>query len=174
MTIEQKIQDYADRNLSSSGFAVLDASIAFRLDAGRWATLTGCGFDFSSIYSPALPAFAESRGARIFVCDVEGIERPVRVLTRSDHQLDQRILHATGLKVANLRPWTPEVAAPAEAPKPAAPKVDEPPAHFCLARTRWFEARGIPDPKLERAPEQRPIVMDSGMYCGRRVQKERF
>lgn len=172
--IQQKVIDYIDRCLSSSGFAVLHAATAFRLDPRRWPTLIGCGFDFSSIHSPAFPALVQDRGCAIYIVKIKDIEQPVRVLARTDRALEERLLHVAGLRASHVRPWTPEAAAPAEAPKPAAPKDDEPPAYPCLARTRWYEARGLRDPLLDRPAEQRLATVDEGVFAGKRVTKPRF
>jgi hypothetical protein len=171
--MNEKIRIYADESMRSWGAVVLDSNVAYRYSPNLWASRQEAGFDFS-IDPAALRVFAAERGADVYVCSAAGSDRAMLIVARSADELELRVKRITGLRISDLQLAKPQQPkAPKIVSAPSAANIDEPPSHFCIARTRWFEAHGLKDPLLERPAEHRAPMVDEGAFGNARATKQR-
>lgn len=107
-----KSKTYIHQSLAACGFAVLSASVAWKLRPDLWASAQDCGMDFRS---------ADVEGTQKVTAYLAGIG-PVSVLTRSLDLLDSRIEWVTGCFVEAIND-APSVTKAAHAVAPVVVKV---------------------------------------------------
>lgn len=155
--MQEKAVQYIHEALTATGFAVVDGGVAYQLSPHIWPSSLACGLDWSADRK-VLRVIAGRRNAKLLQVMIDG-RGPVPLLTMSEDDLARRIEWIVGLRVTAICPLGEPEVAPAPAPAQAGAKVDEPPLHQCLARTQWFEARGLRDPKAaDRWPARRAVT----------------
>jgi hypothetical protein len=152
--MQQKSKDYAITSLAMSGVAVMNSGMAYTLRPDPWSHLMECGV---SAATPERDPFLLGLGARLIEIQFAGSSDWTLVAIRSLDEIERRIEWVTGRQVVGFRPYEPPQ------PMPAAPTrvevKDEPPAHQCADRDRWFEERGMVDP--HKPSENRRAVSHS-------------
>jgi len=161
--VPTRVQNYLVEGLAHAGFVVVDAGVARMLRPDIWAAgSTSCGMDFSTPTAEILRFLSKLEGVSVIeVSFSEAPEKFCPVAHRGGLDLDDRVGHITGLVVADMREYRePKAPEPKPAEAPAVP-VDEPPPYPCIARTRWFQKRGLPDPMA--TPTKFPPRRDAGI-----------
>ncbi len=155
-----KFVTYAHQQLAACGFTFLSAKIAATLRPDMFTTGTDAGYELGQ--ASRRNAFSSLPRVTRMVAKLDGMARPLVVLTRSLDELERRIEHVTGFKVLSLEPE--EKASPKMQPAPAPTRADHLPerlaklralasedllAHECSARPEILKARQ----ELERMGE---------------------
>lgn len=139
--MQEKAVQYADDSLTTTGFAVIDSTIARRLRPDLWASGFNAASDFSK--DPAkLTAIGERRGAAMYECAVEGRAERLLVLAVSMDMLANRIGWITGLRVTAITPYVRQVAG---ADPARTIDGEEIPAYPCAKRTEMLAKLGMKD-----------------------------
>lgn len=145
--MNSKVSEYLIRQISASGFALVDHVIVRKLTHDLiWASARDCLGDFTQARRK-MREFLGTLGVSILEVKFASQDHWLLVGTRSTDRLAERINWITGLVVEGLRPFSP--VPPATVQRGAAVK-DEPPEHFCAARTEWFAERNLIDPKIPK------------------------
>ena len=155
-----KFVTYAHQQLAACGFTVLSAEVAASLRPDMF--ITGLDADYELRQASRCNAFSNLPRVKRMVAQLEGMGRPLVVLTRSLDDPERRIEHVTGFKVLSLEPEAK--ASPKMQPTPAPLHPDrlperlaklralaskDLPAHGCSVRTEILRARQ----ELERLGE---------------------
>jgi len=93
-------QKFVHEALGATGFAVLRGQVAYTQRPDLWATGSDASYDFmeKNLHN----RLGSVRGCKTYLARFEGIDGLVRVLSRSRHELEQRIQWITGLNVTLL------------------------------------------------------------------------
>ncbi len=92
-----KFVTYAHQQLAACGFAVLSAEIAATLRPDMFTTGMDAGHELSQ--ANRRNAFTSLPRVMRMAAKLEGVARPLVVLTRSLDELERRIEHVTGFNV---------------------------------------------------------------------------
>lgn len=95
-----KFSKYIDDSLASSGFVVINASVAYTMRSDLWSTGLECGHEF--VNGSWRNRLAYITGLKKFHIRLPGVRGLVDVYSRSEDHLARRITWITGLEVLDF------------------------------------------------------------------------